>query len=80
MSYLVSNVILVGDGGIAVWPVGIVVPGTLPADPFILSDAVAAVKRPDEDSQKILVCQVEACFLSSLAQNGVWSVVGWFVT
>jgi hypothetical protein len=55
-------------------------PGARPADPFILSDAVSAVKRPDEDSQKILVCQVEACFLSSLAQNGVWSVVGWFVT
>jgi hypothetical protein len=55
-------------------------PDARPADPLILSDAVAAVKQPDEDSQKILVCQVEACFLSSLAQNGVWSVVGWFVT
>jgi hypothetical protein len=55
-------------------------PGAMPADPLILSDAAAAVKRPDEDSQKILVCQVGACFLSSLAQNGAWSVVGWFVT
>ncbi len=80
MNYLVTSVVLVGDGGIAVLPVGIVVPGTMPADPFILSDARAAIKRPDEDSQKILVCQVEACFLSSLAQNGVWNVGGWFVT
>jgi hypothetical protein len=51
------------------------VPGTMPADPFILSDAAAAVKRRGEDSQKFLFGSLELAFCSVWQKSQVEAAI-----